>query len=136
MRSALALGAAGPFRSVQSTWNVLEPSAEDALAQAKAAGWRVVIKEALANGRLSARGDAAALGGLVAGTGAAPDALALAAALTRPWADVVLSGASTAQQLTSNLSAVDLVETDFSPLTALRESPDTYWRTRAGLRWN
>ncbi len=136
VRSALALGAAGPFRSVQSTWNVLEPSAEDALTRAKAAGWRVVIKEALANGRLSTRGDAAALGHLVADTGAAPDALALAAALARPWADVVLSGASTAQQLTSNLSAAELVKIDFSPLTALRESPDTYWRTRAGLRWN
>ncbi len=37
-----------------------------------------------------------------------PDALALAAALARAWADVVLSGATTTDQLMSNLAALGL----------------------------
>ena len=39
--------------SVQATWNLLEPSAGPALAEAHAAGLRVVVKEAVANGRLT-----------------------------------------------------------------------------------
>ena len=46
-----------PFRQVQATWNVLETSAGSALEAAHRAGWGVMIKEALANGRLA--GDAA-----------------------------------------------------------------------------
>ena len=45
------------FDVVQSTWNVLEPSAGPALQEANDAGVGVIIKEALANGRLTSRGD-------------------------------------------------------------------------------
>src|SRR4029450_7249836 len=48
------------FDSVQATWNLLERSAEPALREAHAAGMGVIVKEALANGRLTARNDAAA----------------------------------------------------------------------------
>ena len=34
-----------PFSAVQATWNLLEPSAEAALARANDAGWLVVVKE-------------------------------------------------------------------------------------------
>ena len=44
------------FTSFQSTWNVLEPSAGPALAEAAAAGARVIVKEAVANGRLAPGG--------------------------------------------------------------------------------
>ena len=46
----------GGFDSVQATWNLLEMSAGPALAAAHAAGLGVIVKEALANGRLTARG--------------------------------------------------------------------------------
>ena len=36
-------------RAVQATWNVLEPSAGPALADAHVQGWGVIVKEALAN---------------------------------------------------------------------------------------
>jgi len=134
IRAALALG--GPFAAVQATWNVLEPSAAGALAEAKAAGWRVIIKEALANGRLTGRGDVPALKDLSAQLGAAPDALAMAAALARPWADVVLSGASTRAQLESHLGAARLVGPDLAGLTGLAETPERYWSARAALAWN
>ena len=43
------------FGCVQATWNLLEPSAGPALAEARAVGMGVIIKEALANGRLTSR---------------------------------------------------------------------------------
>ena len=65
------------------------------------------------------------------------DAVALAAALARPWADVVLSGAATVAQLESNLAALDLAWDDGleQRLAGLAEEPAAYWATRAGLPW-
>ena len=51
----------GGFDAVQATWNLLEPSAGPALAAAREAGLGVIIKEAVANGRLTRRGDVPAL---------------------------------------------------------------------------
>ena len=48
----------GGFDAVQATWNLHERSATAALAAAHDAGLGVIVKEALANGRLTARGDA------------------------------------------------------------------------------
>ena len=46
----------GGFDEVQATWNLHERSAGAALARAHDAGLEVYVKEALANGRLAARG--------------------------------------------------------------------------------
>src|SRR5437867_915543 len=46
----------GVFDSVQATWNLLERGAESALEEAHDAGMKVVVKESLANGRLTDRG--------------------------------------------------------------------------------
>ena len=67
----------------------------DALALAHERGMAVIVKEALANGRLTARGADERLAAAAREAGATADALALAAVLARPWADIVLSGAST-----------------------------------------
>lgn len=138
LRRALEVAVDGvnPFSAVQATWNLLEPSAGTALAEAHAAGWAVVVKEAVANGRLTGRATLPpALAEICAGLNATPDAVALAAALAQPWADGVLSGATTVEQLESNLQALTLAG-DFSGLAGLAESPASYWRTRAGLAWN
>lgn len=142
LRRALETRAGGvcPFQAVQATWNLLEPSAGAALAEAHAAGWTVVVKEGVANGRLSARGltggrDVSAPLAAEAGRlGVTPDAVALAAALRQPWADVVLSGASTPEQLRENLRALDL-DVDLSALGTLAQSPETYWQRRSALAW-
>jgi aryl-alcohol dehydrogenase-like predicted oxidoreductase len=131
---ALALGG---FDSVQATWNLHERSAEPALAAAHDAGLGVIVKEALANGRLTVRGSNELLLETAAEVGVPPDAVALAAALVRPWADVVLSGAAAVGQLEANLEALEIVydvEVD-SRLDALREDPSSYWRTRSALPW-
>jgi aryl-alcohol dehydrogenase-like predicted oxidoreductase len=95
------------FDSVQATWNLFERSAESALSDAHAAGMKVVIKEALANGRLTHgnREDGAVLSSRVSrmraiaeSRGTTIEMLALAAAVARPWADFVLSGAATVEQ--------------------------------------
>ncbi|MGW6917716.1 aldo/keto reductase [Kitasatospora sp. NPDC054939] len=143
VRAALEVAVDGRplFGAVQSTWNLLEPSAGPALAEAHAAGWLVVVKEGMANGRLADRNatgpDTAALRALAARTGASCDALALAAAAARPWADVVLSGAATTGQLASNLAAagLDLAPDELAALTVLAEPAEAYWRTRSALAW-
>ena len=128
----------GIFDTVQATWNLLERAAAPALASAHAAGLGVIVKEALANGRLTARGDVAPLLELADRAGASPDALALAAALSQPWADVVLSGAATVEMLTSNLEALELEpDPELAPeLGQLAEDPARYWEERSALPWN
>jgi aryl-alcohol dehydrogenase-like predicted oxidoreductase len=135
IRRALELGG---FDTVQATWNLLERAAESALAAAHAAGVGVIVKEALANGRLAAPGSVDALREGARSLGGTPDTLALAAALAQPWADVVLSGATTVVQLQSNLAALALEPSAeiIEQLDAIREDPVTYWQTRAALRWN
>jgi aryl-alcohol dehydrogenase-like predicted oxidoreductase len=128
----------GGFDTVQATWNLHERAAEESLAVAHEAGLVVLVKEALANGRLSPRAAPDALAAAARERGAGEDALALAAALARPWADVVLSGAATVAQLRSNLAALELAWDDEleQRLSGLVEEPAAYWEARAGLPWN
>jgi aryl-alcohol dehydrogenase-like predicted oxidoreductase len=85
------------WSAVQATWNLHERAVEPALRAARDAGLRVMIKEALANGRLTARGAPLPLREAAARLGVGPDAVALAAALSQPFVDVVLSGAVTVE---------------------------------------
>jgi aryl-alcohol dehydrogenase-like predicted oxidoreductase len=121
------------FGTVQATWNLLEPSAGDALREAHDAGVGVIVKEALANGRLTHPDSPAAMALQHAIRDVPRDAAALAAAVAQPWADVVLSGATTEAQLHDNLSAFN-VEPDLE-LPDLAEPPEEYWTTRALQPW-
>ena len=122
IRQALAVRVDGinPFQSVQATWNLMEPSAGPALAEAHDAGWGVIIKEALANGRLASQ-----------------DRIAIAAVLANPWVDVVLSGAVTAEQVRSNVLAatVHLASDQLTELARMAEPADQYWKERSQLAW-
>lgn len=121
------------FDSVQSTWNVLETSAGPALAFAKESGAEVFVKEGLANGRLAVD-PPPRVRDLADEHGVGPDAVALAAVRAQPWADVVLSGAASPDQLRANLKAqhVDLAPDAFADCA---EPPERYWATRASLAW-
>jgi aryl-alcohol dehydrogenase-like predicted oxidoreductase len=125
---------AGRFDTVQATWNLLERSAGPALERAHSAGMGVIVKEALANGRLTARGDVRRVQAEAEPRGTTPDALALAACLAQPWADIVLSGAATVEQLESNLGSLD--PSYDGELDDLDEGRDAYWARRAVLPWN
>ena len=126
------------FDVAQATWNLRERGVEPALAHAHAAGLRVYVKEALANGRLAGRENVPELEAAARDIGATPDALALAAVLARPWAEVVLSGAATVETLRSNLRAPGIRWTDELErrLAPLAEDGERYWARRAGLAWN
>ena len=142
LRRALAVRRAGAplFDAVQATWNLLDRSAEDALREAHASGRTVIVKESLANGRLTDRGDAGREGPLALlarDLHAPPDAVAISAVLARPWADVVLLGASTVAQVRSNLRALELrnVPALLARLGSMREDPAVYWERRRELPW-
>jgi len=139
-----------PFGAVQSTWNVLEPSAASALADAHAAGWGVIVKEVVANGRLTPAARAtdrkrlAPVERIAVRHDAAIDQVAIAVALAQPWCHVVLSGAATTSQLRSHVGALDLA---LSPdevgellaadrSSSIAERPNQYWTTRAALPWS
>lgn len=128
------------FGAAQVTWNLLETSVAAAAAEAAAAGWPVLIKEALANGRLApggeAAGPAARLTALAAERGVGVDAIALAAALAHTWATVVLSGAVSPAQLRANLAALTVGDLPRQDLAALAEPPTEYWATRAARPWS
>jgi aryl-alcohol dehydrogenase-like predicted oxidoreductase len=134
VRAALRLNV---FDSVQSTWNPLEPSVGPALEEAHAAGWFVVVKEGMANGRLVV--DDTALGVAADAAGVGRDALALATALAQPWADVVLSGAASVPQLEQNLAALsvapELVAGLVDDLAGTSEVAEDYWATRSRMAW-
>ena len=139
VRRALELEVDGRrlFSAVQSTWNVLEPSVGDALGEAAAAGLRVMVKEALANGRLAVH-PPRQLAEVAERHGVGPDAVALAAALARlPWAGTVLLGGVSVAQLRANLDAakVSLDESDLARLDALATPPADYWAARTALPW-
>ncbi len=128
-----------PFSSVQATWNLLEPSVGPALSEAHDAGWGVIVKEALANGRLARR--EACPPGLIAIAdrhGVTPDAVAIAAVLAQPWADVALSGAVTETQLATNLAALDatLDAGELATLESIAEPSDAYWAARSARAWD
>lgn len=158
LRKALTIesGGAPLFRSVQATWNLLAREVGPALLEAHQAGMGIIIKEALANGRLTERNNDLAftakrqlLEQVAAAVGTpdgAPsiDALALAAALAQPWAEraVILSGAARTDHLLSNVKAteIDLARLQTPEvarrLESLAELAEQYWQTRSQLAWN
>ena len=100
----------------------------------------MLVKEAMANGRLGPRGDGAhraVIDRVAAAHGVGVDAVAIAAALANPWAGVVLSGAVTPDQVRGNVAAlgVDLPPDELGELLAFPEPPQAYWRRRSELAW-
>ena len=133
---AVRVGGRPLWSAVQATWNLLERSVEPALRAAKSEGLRVMLKEVFANGRLTPRGAPPILREAAARFGVSPDAVALAIALSQPFADVVLTGAATPAQLAENLRAHDTdVAGASNALESLVEPPETYWAERATLPW-
>jgi aryl-alcohol dehydrogenase-like predicted oxidoreductase len=144
VRRALAVHVGGEplFTSVQATWNLLEPSVGPALAEAADAGARVLVKEVVANGRLTPAGDpaddaAARVAAVATSLGVPVDQLAYAAALAQPWAWRVLSGAATVGQLRSHVAAESLAlpAGAVDALASLAEPPPAYWAARSARAW-
>jgi aryl-alcohol dehydrogenase-like predicted oxidoreductase len=133
------------FSAVQATWNVLAQEAGAALKEAGQVGMGIIVKEVLANGRLTDRNNEkdfqpqkTMLEKIAAKWHATIDAVALAAVLQQPWADIVLSGAATVTHLNSNVAALSVKMGDETTdlLANLQEDPEKYWTKRSQLNWN
>jgi aryl-alcohol dehydrogenase-like predicted oxidoreductase len=133
------------FDSVQATWNLLEGSAGPMLNYAHQADIGVIIKEALANGRLTDRNEDddfvdqyRSLKAIARRLGTTVDGVAIAAVLSQPWVDIVLSGAARSEHLISNLNAIDVVwdQDAAARVEDLKESPEEYWARRSEMDWN
>ena len=126
-----------PFQTVQATWNLLDPSAGAALRDASAEGLGVILKEVLANGRLTDRyggGQLRDLRARAAAIGTSVETVAIAAALSQPWADIVLSGAVRDDHLRAHVAALD-VAIDAGDFASMAEPPPEYWRRRQLVGW-
>ena len=149
LRRALDVTVGGQplFSAAQVTWNLLEPTVQTAAAEAAQAGWAVLVKEAVANGRLAPGGDAAGpdspLATAAATARVTPDAIAISAALAQPWATLILSGAVSPGQLDANLTALPLAAQHSmagpgaSQLAeTMAENPTRYWAERSERPWS
>ena len=130
------------FGSVQATYNILEQSAAPTLRRAYDNGLGVIIKESVANGRLTSRNTRAPyyqpLKTMASNYETTIDALAMAFVLSQPFVTTVLSGASTLQQLNSNAKAtsVSLAKSDLEIIKGMAMDTGNYWQERSDLTWN
>jgi aryl-alcohol dehydrogenase-like predicted oxidoreductase len=113
--------------------------------KASQAGLGIIVKEALANGRLTNRNDEASffnkkeqLQQIAAKYKVGIDAISIAYILRQPWVSTVLSGAANQEQLNSNLKAlkIELSESDLNIINSMVETPQKYWEIRSELEWN
>ena len=133
------------FGSVQCTFNLLESSVESAASEAHDAGWMVIVKESVANGRLTRRNHRTDDSDLIdflgeegSRLGCEPDAVSIAWVLSHSWVDRLLSGAATEEQLRSHVRGCALsLESEWKARAARwSESPKDYWQIRSTLDWN
>jgi aryl-alcohol dehydrogenase-like predicted oxidoreductase len=133
------------FDIFQVTYNFLDQSLQEVLAELMRQNKSLVIKEALANGRIF-RNTAyphykklySVLEELSKKYTVGVDAISLKYCEQTIPNSIVLSGASTALQLKENVKLTDfsLSSDDLKTLNSFRTTPDFYWTERKKLQWN
>ncbi|ALJ05256.1 oxidoreductase [Pseudalgibacter alginicilyticus] len=133
------------FDSFQVTYNIFEQSAYSILNKLITAKKTVIVKEALANGRIfknklfpQYQESYKILNGLSTKYNVGTDAIALRFVIDNLQPTFLLSGASNSMQLQQNLSAFsfNLTEEELNLLKTLQVSSETYWSERNTLAWN
>jgi len=133
------------FDTYQVTYNMLDQSLSDVIEQLKALNKVVIVKEALANGRLFENIEFphysrlyTDLKSMAVSHSAGVDAIALRYVMQTVNPSYVLSGASTVAQLEQNLKARDIIlsNDEIELLNSHKISPDNYWLERKQLGWN
>lgn len=125
------------FDAFQATYNFLEPTTFDVLSELVSKGKKVIIKEAVANGRIFTN-TPTLLTDLATKYNVGIDAIAIRFVIDSLNPDVVLSGAFSKKQLQENLKALDfnLTELEVTALKALAIPSKNYWSERKALAWN
>lgn len=133
------------FDSYQITFNLFEPSTFEILKQLLAKGKTIIIKEALANGRVFKNDNFQQyqkaynyLELLSTKYKVGIDAIAIRFIIDYLEPNIVLSGASNSHQLQQNLKALNFkLNTDeILKLKSYAVSPEYYWKERSTLKWN
>ncbi len=135
----------GLFDSYQVTFNIFEQSCFNILKQLLANDKTIIIKEALANGRVFRNHNFPEhesvymyLELLSKKYSVGTDAIALRYVMDDLEPNVVLSGASNCNQLKQNLKALNF-ELDTNEILKLKSfavSSEHYWQERSNLEWN
>ena len=132
------------FEVFQITYNLLDQSLSEISDLIKANGNRIVIKEALANGRVFPNPNYPAykdmyisLGQMANKYSVGIDAIALQFCIQTIDPFMVLSGASEPDQIKENLKSNEfqLLEEDLSKLRTFRINATDYWSERKQLNW-
>ncbi|EPR73933.1 putative oxidoreductase [Winogradskyella psychrotolerans RS-3] len=133
------------FDSYQVTFNIFEQSTLEILKQLLAKGKTIIIKEALANGRIFRNEKFEEyheaytyLETLSTKYNVGTDAIAIRFIMDSLEPSIILSGASSTNQLQQNLKALNfkLDADDISKLKSFAVDPKDYWQERSDLSWN
>lgn len=133
------------FDSYQVTYNILEQSTHTILKQLLHQAKTVIIKEALANGRIFKNKKFShyqklynALDAMSIKYHVGTDAVALRFVINNLEPTYLLSGAASKEQLQQNLKAQNftLEKDELLLLQSLKIDPEKYWEERNRLSWN
>ena len=133
------------FDTFQSTYNILDQSIFSVHDILKRQNKRLIVKEALANGRIFRNAHYPeyhefynTLESLSNKYEVGVDAIALGFCTETIPLAIVLSGASTVNQLQENLkiNGFHLTEEDLDRLKNFKVAPASYWNERKQLKWN
>lgn len=133
------------FDSYQVTFNIFEQSCYAILKALLAKGKTIIIKEALANGRVFRNAKLSEhntiynyLEQLSNKYSVGIDAIALRFIIDDLEPSIILSGASNATQLKENLKALsfELDKDEILKLKSFVVAPKNYWQERSDLKWN
>jgi len=133
------------FDSYQVTFNIFEQSCFNVLKHLLEHGKTIIIKEALANGRvfknpnfLDYQPVYTYLEQLANKYVVGIDAIALRFIIDHLEPSIILSGASNCQQLRQNLKVLnfELNDDEILKLKSFAVLPNNYWKERSDLKWN
>jgi len=141
----IKVGGKDLFDSFQVTYNILDTSTHKVLRGLHEKGKTVIVKEALANGRLLRNKNYPRyeplykmLDDLASVHGVGTDTIALRFVMDNLKPSVILSGAITKLQLGSNLKAlsIKLSPKEIASLKKFHIEAEAYWLERKQLSWN
>lgn len=127
------------FDSFQVTYNLFEQSTYEILKKLIELNKVVIIKEALANGRVFLNdAPSETMKQIAQKHKVGVDAVALRFVIDTLNPTYVLSGASSTEQLKENYKALDfkLTDSEIEDLKKLKKDPSTYWDERSQLSWH
>ena len=130
------------FTFIQCTINIFEQSCIEILKKASEQGINVIAKEIFANGRLTNlnndlhQENFIKINKVASNLNITIEDLALIWVYQLPFVKIVLTGASTIDQLDKNLNSLNKIDIELPSLNNYRLSQEDYWNTRKTLTWN